>query len=165
MTHEHLPACTIFEFDHRLARGAAVPHARMTPEQFCTMIKSLGLTLSSAAAVFGVHPRTTRRWANGEREIPGPVRQFLRHLVMQKAASHHVSKPRAKKIKTNGAPKLNAIGKPYGENYDPNYRVRYLTRRVSRHQTNIGPGISPERWEVMCRQAQAAWDAKMAVPD
>jgi hypothetical protein len=154
-THECLPdrrGCPTFEFDR----------ARMTPEQFRRTIAVLGLTLSTAAALLGVHPRTTRRWANDERKIPPPVCNFLRFLVMQKAAGYRVAKPRAKKTKTNGAPKLNAVGKPYGENYDPNYRVRYRTRKVPRHQTNIGPGISPKRWEIMCRQAQAAWDAKMA---
>jgi hypothetical protein len=73
MTRERLPdrrGCMTFEFDH----------ARMTPEQFRKTIESLGLTQFTAAALLGVHPRTTSRWANDERGIPGPVCQFLRYL-------------------------------------------------------------------------------------
>jgi hypothetical protein len=155
MTREHFPdrrGSMTFEFDS----------ARMTPEQFRKTIELLGLTLSTAAALLSVHARTTRRWANDEREIPGPVCQFLRYLVMQKAIGHRVVKPRAKKIKTNETPKLNAIGKPYGANFDPHYRFSYRGQRKPSRWMSKFPEVTPERWEVMCRQAQAAWDSKMA---
>ena len=144
----------------------------MTSEQFKAAIEELGLALSDAAILLGVHPRTTRRWANAEREIPPPVCNYLHYLmgagvkpdnalrVAQKAAQGYRAKPR----KRATAPTLNAVGKPYGENYDPNYRMRHRTRTVPRHQTNIGPGISPERWEVLCREARKEWDARHAAP-
>jgi hypothetical protein len=53
----------------------------MTAEQFSKAINALGLTPVEAAVLLDVHPRTTRRWANDEREIPGPVASFLNYLV------------------------------------------------------------------------------------
>ena len=44
--------------------------------------------------------------------------------VTQKRAS----RPRAKK--TDGAPKLNAVGKPYSPQYDPNYKLRHKPSRA-----------------------------------
>jgi hypothetical protein len=121
-----------------MAMVEAVNGARMTAEEFRKMLESLGLTRSTAAVVLAVHPRTTRRWANGERAIPGPVNSFLRYLLdarMQaanapRATQERASKPRAKKIKTNGAPKFNAVGKPYSPQYDPNYKLRHKPSRA-----------------------------------
>lgn len=79
-------------------------------------------------------------------------------LAVVKAAGYRVTKPRAK---LNGhAFGLNAIGKPYSPQYDPKYRMKYHTPKLKRQQ-NIGNAVSPERWIVMCREAQKEWDAKM----
>lgn len=58
----------------------------MTSTQFSKALDNLGITQAEAAVLLRVHPRTTRRWANDEREIPGPVWGFLDHLVRNKAA-------------------------------------------------------------------------------
>jgi len=52
----------------------------MNADQFCKAINALHLTLPEAAVLLDVHPRTTRRWANREREVPGPVASFLSYL-------------------------------------------------------------------------------------
>src|SRR5262249_1009562 len=80
----------------------------MTPEQFCEAIDALSLTQDTAATLLGVHPRTTRRWANAEREIPGPVANFLRHLVdaRMKVANAIREVPKARKTKGSIGPTL-----------------------------------------------------------
>jgi len=86
-------------------------------------------------------------------------------LAIVKAAGYRVSKPRAKKstgkLVDNGDgtfTRLNAIGKPYGANYDPNYRMRYRTPPLKNDHHSVGDGISPEKWTLMCKLAQAEWD-------
>jgi hypothetical protein len=71
----------------------------MKAEQFCKAINYLGLSQVEAAILLGVHPRTTRRWANDEREIPGPVSSFLGYL---------------KKTKTRGREALETLGREAG---------------------------------------------------
>jgi hypothetical protein len=73
----------------------------MTSEQFKKAIDNLGLTLSGAADLLGVHPRTTRRWANAERQIPGPVSNFLRHLMVAQTKATSTARV-ARARKTNG---------------------------------------------------------------
>jgi hypothetical protein len=85
--------------------------------------------------------------------------ELERALALVKAAGYRVTKPKPKAT----TPALNAVGKPYGANYDPNYRMRYRTPALKRTQ-NIGAAITPERWAVMCREAQAAWDAGRRAP-
>jgi DNA-binding transcriptional regulator YiaG len=50
----------------------------MTPDEFRATLAGLGLTQSGFARVALVDARTVRRWALGEREIPGPVVALLR---------------------------------------------------------------------------------------
>lgn len=56
---------------------------RMTSAQYKHAIEALGLTArdAGAAELLGTDERTSRRWANGERAIPGPVARFLRYLL------------------------------------------------------------------------------------
>jgi DNA-binding transcriptional regulator YiaG len=70
-----------------LAQNGRWPYIEtmMTPEQFKRALDELELTQPTAAALLGVHPRTTRRWANAEREIPMPVRNFLWYLIGKRA--------------------------------------------------------------------------------
>lgn len=53
----------------------------MTPEQFREAIAALGFNQIEAASALEVDARTVRRWALGEREIPGPVRVALRCMA------------------------------------------------------------------------------------
>lgn len=53
----------------------------MNPNQYREVLAKLGLTQGGGARLLGVDERTSRRWANGEREIPPPVQRFLRYLV------------------------------------------------------------------------------------
>lgn len=56
----------------------------MTANQFRTAIDRLGLSQVGAARLFGADPRTGRRWALGERPVPGCVAILLRLLVTGK---------------------------------------------------------------------------------
>jgi DNA-binding transcriptional regulator YiaG len=53
----------------------------MTPEQYRAAIEQLGLSQVAAAKLLGVDERTSRRWANGERDVPPPAARFLRYLI------------------------------------------------------------------------------------
>ena len=82
-------------------------------------------------------------------------------LAVVKSAGYRVSKPRASKPGSLAfLKKLNAVGKPYGENYDPNYRMKYRTPPLKRAQ-NVNSFITPEQWTQMCKLAQAQWNQTM----
>ena len=53
----------------------------MSADEFREAIAKLGLTQVEAAAALESDPRTVRRWALGERAIPGPVRVALRLMA------------------------------------------------------------------------------------
>lgn len=53
----------------------------MTPDEYRVTIATLGLSQLAAARLLGVDDRTSRRWANGERDIPPPAARFLRYLL------------------------------------------------------------------------------------
>lgn len=53
----------------------------MTSDEYREAIDRLGLTQGGAARLLGVDERTSRRWANGERDIPPPAQRFLRYLM------------------------------------------------------------------------------------
>lgn len=53
----------------------------MTPDKYREAIAALGLTQVGAARLLDVDERTSRRWANGERPIPGTVARFLTFLL------------------------------------------------------------------------------------
>jgi len=50
----------------------------MTPKQFRTALKRLGLNQTQAAKRLGVTPRAVRFWVSGDRSIPEPVAILLR---------------------------------------------------------------------------------------
>jgi DNA-binding transcriptional regulator YiaG len=50
----------------------------MTADEFRAALDGLGLSQVAAAQALEVDARTVRRWALGEREVPGPVRVALR---------------------------------------------------------------------------------------
>jgi transcriptional regulator with XRE-family HTH domain len=53
----------------------------MTPDEYRSALAILGLTQLGGARLLGVDERTSRRWANGERDVPPPVQRFLRFLI------------------------------------------------------------------------------------
>jgi DNA-binding transcriptional regulator YiaG len=53
----------------------------VTPDQYRAAIETLGLSQVAAARLLGVDERTSRRWANGERDVPAPAVRFLQYLI------------------------------------------------------------------------------------
>jgi len=62
----------------------------MTPATFRATLAALGYTQSGFAKIARVDARTVRKWASGDRAVPGPVVVLLEMLV--KAA---IKTPRA----------------------------------------------------------------------
>jgi hypothetical protein len=56
----------------------------MTAKQFQAAIDRLDLSQVRAAKLFGADPRTARRWALGERDVPECVAIVLRLLLAGK---------------------------------------------------------------------------------
>jgi hypothetical protein len=53
----------------------------MTHTQYRAALAALGLTVVGAARLLDVDERTSRRWAMGDRPIPGTVARFLSFLI------------------------------------------------------------------------------------
>lgn len=53
----------------------------MTAAEYREVLENLGLTQGGGARLLGVDERTSRRWANGERDVPPPAQRFLRYLI------------------------------------------------------------------------------------
>ncbi len=53
----------------------------MSPEQFRDAIAALGMSQRAAATALEVDERTVRKWALGERAIPGPAKVALRCMA------------------------------------------------------------------------------------
>lgn len=62
----------------------------MTAKQFQAAIDRLGLSQVGAAKLFGADPRTGRRWALGERSVPGPVAILLRLMLAGKITAKDI---------------------------------------------------------------------------
>lgn len=56
----------------------------MNPDEYRAAIEKLGLSQVAAARLLGVDERTSRRWANGERDVPAPAARFLQYLIATK---------------------------------------------------------------------------------
>ena len=57
----------------------------MTPSEFKTSRKALGLSAQRCAMLFKISDgRTVRRWESGERDIPGPAKVLMRWLATGK---------------------------------------------------------------------------------
>lgn len=68
----------------------------MTAKQFQSAIDRLGLSQVGAARLFGADPRTARRWALGERSVPGAVVILLRLMLAGKITADDIeSLPRS----------------------------------------------------------------------
>ena len=53
----------------------------MTPAEYRIALADLGLSQVGAAKLFGVHERTSRRWAAGDLDIPQGVAIALRLMI------------------------------------------------------------------------------------
>ncbi len=62
----------------------------MTAKQFQAAIDRLGLSQVGAARLVGADPRTARRWALGERSVPGPVAIILRLMLAGKITADDI---------------------------------------------------------------------------
>jgi len=56
----------------------------MTPATFRAALAALGYTQSAFAAFARVDPRTVRKWAAGDRAIPGPVVVLMEMMAKKK---------------------------------------------------------------------------------
>lgn len=65
--------------------------SHMTPNQFRAAIDRLDLSQVAAAKLVGADPRTARRWALGERDVPECVAILLRLLVAGKITVEDVA--------------------------------------------------------------------------
>lgn len=65
----------------------------VTPAEYRAALNALGLSQGRAALLFGVDPRTSRRWALGEAAVPRMVALVLR-LVLR----HGVTTDEANKL-------------------------------------------------------------------
>jgi DNA-binding transcriptional regulator YiaG len=66
--------------------------ASMTADQYRHIIVRLGLSQIAAARLLGVDERTSRRWANDERDIPAPAVRFLQYLIATKKTGEQATK-------------------------------------------------------------------------
>ncbi len=62
----------------------------MTANQFRAALSRLGLSQAGAGKLVGADPRTARRWALGERQVPACVAILLRLLVAGKITADDV---------------------------------------------------------------------------
>ncbi len=62
----------------------------MTPLKFRNLLGDLKLSQVKAAHVLGVSPRTTRRWALGEADVPPPAAKLLRLMKVGKISPRDV---------------------------------------------------------------------------
>ena len=64
----------------------------MTAAQFVKALDDLGISKEEASLLLGTDERTPRRWASGERDVPGPVVRFLRYLLATKKSGSYAIK-------------------------------------------------------------------------
>jgi hypothetical protein len=68
----------------------------MTPEQYRAALAKLHISQLGAARLFGVAPRTSRRWAALNKDIGAPIppiaARFIRYLVITKKTGAQVRK-------------------------------------------------------------------------
>lgn len=50
----------------------------MSRDEYRDALAALGLAQEEVGRLLGVGPRTARRWASGEIDVPGPVEMHLR---------------------------------------------------------------------------------------
>lgn len=61
-----------------------IPMTTMTAEEYRSALDKLEMTQGTAGALFGVGPRTSRRWALDEAKVPVPVSMILRLMLKKK---------------------------------------------------------------------------------
>lgn len=58
----------------------------MTKKQYRKALKDLGLTQVAAAKLFGINPRTSRKYALGESPIPHTLELLIRYLIAEQGS-------------------------------------------------------------------------------
>ena len=53
----------------------------LTPRQFKAALKALGLSQGRVAKLCGLHPRSAKRWAGGQRKVPPTVAIVIQLLL------------------------------------------------------------------------------------
>ena len=66
----------------------------MTAKQFQAAIDRLGMSQVGAARLVGADPRTARRWALGERDVPECVAILLRLMLAGKMTAEDIETAR-----------------------------------------------------------------------
>lgn len=69
----------------------------MTPTDYRNALAALNLSQVSAASLFGVNDRTSRRWAIGEQDVPQAVALCLRLML-----AHSITPELARKMMEEG---------------------------------------------------------------
>lgn len=64
----------------------------MTPAEYRAALNALGLSQGRAALLFGVDPRTSRRWALGEAAVPRMVALVLRLMLRHGVTTDEANK-------------------------------------------------------------------------
>lgn len=62
----------------------------MTKDEYRDAIARLGLSQVKAGVMLGVDPRTSRRWALGEDQVPRAVALLLRLMVRHKISPDEI---------------------------------------------------------------------------
>jgi DNA-binding transcriptional regulator YiaG len=62
----------------------------MTADEFRDALDDLDMTQNLAAEVIGVDLRVLRRWAAGERDVPGSVETMLRVMIIWEIAPQEI---------------------------------------------------------------------------
>ena len=98
----------------------------MTQEKFRHVLRRLDLTQVRAAELLHVDARTVRRWASGERKVPGPVVAALEGWLERQ----RMSKP----IRFSNT----FTGRPVPEHYsNPRRRGRHIMARNERTSPKV----------------------------
>ena len=69
----------------------------MTADQYREAIAALGLSLGSAARVFGINERTSRRFATGN-DIPWYLEMLINIMVAKGVAPDEIKDPRRERL-------------------------------------------------------------------
>lgn len=75
---------------------------RMTPDEFKSALKGLGLSQARVAAVWGCSRELVNRWANGKVPIPGVVRFAIAGIPVLR--EENATKPVVKPIEAPAKP-------------------------------------------------------------
>ena len=123
-----------------LAHESCAYLGAMTADEYRAALDALGLTQAGAGHFLGYNERTSRRWADGELEVPLVVEKFLRLML-------------ARHIKPDQVDRLTGATIPTPRRVREAHRVEDLVRQ-------IGPilhGMGPELQSAALADLTAMW--------